>query len=108
MDRRKRNKRKLLLLTALGLTLAAVVFVRLQVSPLIRELAKARVANRASYIINEATEAQMEQEDIHYDRIVFLEKDIKCTRSSFSRSFFTSSTVLSFEPSLISKISISL
>ena len=59
-----------------GLIVAFTVFVRLQVSPLIRELAKARVENRASYIINEATETQMEREDIHYDRIIFLEKDI--------------------------------
>ena len=61
----------------IGLLVIALIFLYLQVivSPLIVDLAKARVDNRASCIINEAIEAQMQSEDIDYDRIVSLEKD---------------------------------
>ena len=53
-----------------------LLFLRLSVAPVLRELAKARVANRASYIINESIEELLENGEIDYDRIIFLEKDI--------------------------------
>lgn len=52
------------------------LYLQFSVAPLIVELAKARVDNRASYIINEAIETQMQSDDIDYDNIVYLEKDI--------------------------------
>ena len=55
---------------------AAFLYLQLILSPLIVELAKAGVDNRASYIINEAIETQMQSDDIDYENIVFLEKDI--------------------------------
>ena len=60
----------------LGLTLALVLFLRLSVAPLVEELATARVVNRASYIINEAIEAQLLSDEIDYENIIYLEKDV--------------------------------
>ena len=62
-------------LTLLGLAVAFLLFMRLSVAPLVQELAKARVANKASSIINDAVEAQLRNDNIDYDAIVFLEKD---------------------------------
>ena len=55
---------------------AIFFFLQFSVAPLIVELAKARVDNRASYIINEAIETQMQSNDIDYENIVNLEKDM--------------------------------
>ncbi len=60
----------------LGLTVALVLFLRLSVAPLVEELATARVVNRASYIINEAIEAQLLSDEIDYENIIYLEKDV--------------------------------
>ena len=62
-------------LTLLGLAVAFLLFMRLSVAPLVQELAKARVANKASSIINDAVETQLRNDNIDYDAIVFLEKD---------------------------------
>lgn len=62
-------------LALLGLAVAFLLFLRLGVAPLVQELAKARVANKASSIINEAVETQLRNDNIDYDAIVFLEKD---------------------------------
>lgn len=60
------------------LMVLAVVLICLTISmrPLIRELAKAKVENRAQYIINEAVETMMESGEIDYENIIFLEKDV--------------------------------
>ncbi len=58
-------------------TAAAFSYLQFVVAPLIVELAKARVDNRASYMINEAIEAQMQSDDIDYDNIIYLEKDVR-------------------------------
>lgn len=71
-----RRKRRRLLFGILLIFLAGFVYLQLAVAPLVEELAKARVSNRASYIINEAIEAQLISEDIDYENIIFLEKDI--------------------------------
>lgn len=71
----RRGRKRLLALTLLGMTVAFLLFLRLGVAPLVQELAKARVANKASGIINDAVEAQLRNDNIDYDAIVFLEKD---------------------------------
>lgn len=76
MNRRKRMRRRILLCLILLPVLGISLFLRFSVSPLIEDLAKARVENRASYIINEAIEEQLRSEDIDYENIVYLEKDI--------------------------------
>ncbi len=76
MNRRRRNRRRLLLLIVLALLVCMGLFLRLCVSPVVQELAKATVANRASYVINEAIEAQLESGEINYENIVYLEKDV--------------------------------
>lgn len=76
MNRTRRKWRRMLAVCLLALLVALVLFLRLSVGPMIEELAKARVENRASYIINEAIEAQLRSEDIDYENIVYLEKDV--------------------------------
>ncbi len=71
----RRSRRRLLLVTLFALVVGFLLFTRLTVAPVVQELAKTRVANRASYIINEAIETQLQNENIDYDTIVFLEKD---------------------------------
>lgn len=70
----RRNRRRILFVV-LFILLVGFVYLQLAVAPLVEELAKARVSNRASYIINEAIEAQLLSEEIDYENIVFLEKD---------------------------------
>jgi len=55
------------------------IYLHIVVAPLLQELAKARVENRASYIINEAIDEQLRNGEIDYDNIIFLEKDINGT-----------------------------
>lgn len=76
MNRKKVMRRRLLFILPLLVIVIAILFLRLSVGPLVEELARARVENRASYIINEAIEAQLRSEDIDYENIVYLEKDI--------------------------------
>ncbi len=73
---RKRLQLRTLLVVLLVLLVGLGLFLRLSVAPLVEELATARVVNRASYIINEAIEAQLQSEDIDYENIVYLEKDV--------------------------------
>lgn len=73
---RRRTKRRVAVVIVLLLLVLLVFYLQIFVEPLIVELAKARVDNRASYIINEAIETQMQSDDIDYENIVFLEKDI--------------------------------
>lgn len=76
MKRNRRTRRRLLVCLLLIIVVILVLFLRLSLSPMVEELAKARVENRASYIINEAIEAQLRSDDIDYENIVFLEKDV--------------------------------
>lgn len=76
MGRRRSKRLRVLFALFLILLILFVLFLRLSVAPMVVELAKMRVENRASYIINEAIEAQLRSLDIDYDNIVFLEKDI--------------------------------
>lgn len=76
MNRKRRIRRRILACLFLCLTVLVVLFLRLTVSPMVEKLAKARVENRASYIINEAIEAQLRSEQIDYDNIISLEKDV--------------------------------
>jgi len=73
---RRRHRRALILLVVGIVFVLAILYLQVCVAPLIVELAKARVDNRASYIINEAIETQMQSEDIDYENIVYLEKDV--------------------------------
>lgn len=47
--------------------------------PLVRELATAKVENRAQNVINEAVEALLDSGRVNYERIVLLEKDVNGT-----------------------------
>lgn len=77
MRLRRFFKRKTAVILGILLVMASVfLYLQLILSPLIVELAIASVDNRASYIINEAIETQMQSDDIDYENIVFLEKDI--------------------------------
>lgn len=77
MRLRRFFRRKTAVILGIFFIMAAVfLYLQLILSPLIVELAIARVDNRASYIINEAIETQMQSDDIDYENIVFLEKDI--------------------------------
>lgn len=77
MNRKRRVRRRILLVTLfIVLPLLIYLFMRTSVSPVIQEVAKARVSNRASYIINEAVEAFLREEEVDYDSIILLEKDV--------------------------------
>lgn len=71
----KRYRRRLWLLALLAALIGCLLYLQLVVSPLVAELARARVDNKASYIINEAIEALMQSEQVDYGTIVQLEKD---------------------------------
>lgn len=72
----RRTRRRVVVCALLSVIVVLILFIRLSAGPMIEELAKARVENRASYIINEAIEAQLRSDDIDYENIVFLEKDV--------------------------------
>ena len=77
MNRKRRVRRRILLVTLfVVLPLLIYLFMRTSVSPVIQEVAKARVSNRASYIINEAVEAFLREEEVDYVSIILLEKDV--------------------------------
>ena len=73
--RLRRHRGRVLAACLLLLLTACLLFLRLTVGPLVQELAKAIVSNKASSIINEAVEAQLRSDDIDYDSIIYLEKD---------------------------------
>lgn len=73
--KRRKGKGWLALLLLLMIVVPMIYFNR-AVAPVIKDLAKANVANKASNIINEAIEKQLEHGDVDYDSIVFLEKDV--------------------------------
>ena len=75
MNRKTRNRIRIFAAVVIVAVFALGLFLRFSVAPLIRELAKARVANRASYIINESIETLLRDGDVDYETIVLLEKD---------------------------------
>ena len=66
--------RKLLLLIAIGFVFYAIF--RYQYNDEIRGLAETQVRNATSDLINDAIDAQIEKDNIQYDRIVYFEKDL--------------------------------
>ena len=73
---RRRQRWKLIIALILFAAAALILFLNISVSPVIKDLARAGVSNKASSIINEAIEKQLQEGEIDYDRIIFLEKDI--------------------------------
>lgn len=82
MNRKKRIRRRILIVVLLFLAVSAFSLMRFRMVPMIRELAKTRVSNEASTAINRAIIRQIDSENIHYDRIVYLEKDVQGTISA--------------------------
>lgn len=76
MGIKRRRCRGLWLKLVLLSVLAALCWITVRARPMLRELATAKVENRAQNVINEAVEAQLEQGEIDYERIVLLEKDV--------------------------------
>ena len=76
MGIKRRRRRGLWLRLTLAALLVLAVWITIRARPMLRELATAKVENRAQNVINEAVEAQLEQGEIDYERIVLLEKDI--------------------------------
>ena len=74
--RKGRFWRRFLIVLVLSVAVLGVVYFQMAVAPVVEELAKATVGNRASYVINEAIEAQLQVDDIDYDSIIYLEKDV--------------------------------
>ena len=76
MNLKRRIRRRICICALIGVLVVLVLFIQFSVGPMVGALAKARVENRASYIINEAIEAQLRSDDIDYENIVFLEKNV--------------------------------
>ena len=75
MNRKKRIRRRLRLLTVLLLSLAAAFLARCRYLPFLREAARARVVNTASDHITAAINGQIASGQIHYENIICLEKN---------------------------------
>lgn len=76
MNRKKRNRRRLILLVLLFLLIVLLFLFRTRVFPVVRELATTRVSNEASSAINRAMVQLIDEDEVAYDRIVYLEKDV--------------------------------
>ena len=57
--------------------LVVLALLRSRLYPVIRSLAETQVKNTTSDLINDAIDQQIEAGDIHYDRIVYFEKDLE-------------------------------
>lgn len=75
MRRQLRKLSKLIFVLALCATVLLVVF-RVKYHETIRSLAETQVKNTTSDLINDAIDAQIENGNIQYDRIVYFEKDL--------------------------------
>lgn len=73
---RRKTLRQVLLLSTLSVVVCFILFLKLRLSPLVKELALARVENKASNIINDAIEEQLKENDINYDSMVAIEKTV--------------------------------
>ena len=72
-----RLRRWLRRLSILALLLATgFLWFRWKYNPAIRSLAQIQVKNNTSDLINDAIDRQIEEGTIHYDRIVYFEKDL--------------------------------
>ena len=71
-------RRRLVRTLALMLTIAMVMLIlfRKRFNEPIRTLAQTQITNATSDLINDAIDKQIEAGDIHYDRIVYFEKDL--------------------------------
>ena len=71
-------RRRLVRTLALMLTIAMVMLIlfRKRFNEPIRTLAQTQITNATSDLINDAIDQQIEAGDIHYDRIVYFEKDL--------------------------------
>lgn len=70
--------RRMLLLLVLLFAAVSVIIVwfRFKFSDAITALAQTQIRNAASDLINDSIDLQIEQGNIHYDRIVYFEKDL--------------------------------
>lgn len=76
--KRKVSLRLIRLFLPVAMILGLIVLMH-DMRPLIREMARAKVENKAQYIVNEAIEELLENSKIDYRNIIFLEKDIHGT-----------------------------
>lgn len=74
----KRFGRRLIRITAVLLIIAIgfLLLFRKRYNEPIRELSETQIMNATSDLINDAIDQQIEAGDIHYDRIVYFEKDL--------------------------------
>lgn len=79
MDRRKRTRRRLVLVVMILFAASLLLFLRLYVAPMVQELSMAIVESKASTVINEAIEGELQSGEIDYDKIIYLEKDVNGT-----------------------------
>jgi len=77
VNKKRRNRRRLVILLFLIAAVCLFLLLRYRMVPIIRELAKTRVSNEASTAINRAVMRQIEEGNVAYDRIVFLEKNVQ-------------------------------
>ena len=75
MRGRKRHW-KLIVILVLALLIWAFLGLRSRLWPVVRSLARTKVTNTASDLINDAILEQILEGEIQYDRIVFFEKDL--------------------------------
>ena len=76
MRRRRRRRYFLPLFLILALVLGGFLLLRTQYGPVVEELAESQAKITASDLINGAIAAQIDNETIQYDRIVYFEKDL--------------------------------
>ena len=76
---RRRVYLRRIILVALLVLIASFGLLISSMRPLVRELATAKVENRAQNVINEAVEALLDSGRVNYERIVLLEKDVNGT-----------------------------
>lgn len=76
MKWRRKTLRRVLLFSTLSALIGFALFLKLRLSPLVNELALAKVENKASNIINDSIEEQLKENDIDYDSMVALEKTV--------------------------------
>lgn len=77
MNRRTRIRRRIL---AIGFVVSFVVMfflLRYRLVPIVQEMAVTHVSNEASFAINRAIIRHIREDNIQYDRLVLLEKDVQ-------------------------------
>ena len=75
MNRKRRRRRRIWLLTLFGLLLAAALGVRLRVVPMLRTIAEVQVVNAASGALAGAVNRQMAEGSADYGKLLLFEKD---------------------------------